>query len=231
MNLIPIARVAGPLKAKFGTPRQSGLVPGVSARIVFEPEFRDANALRGLEGFSHLWLIWGFHLNRKRDWSPTIRPPRLGGNERVGVFASRSPYRPNPIGLSCVKLEGIEQTPEDGAVLLVSGADLVDGTPIYDIKPYLPFTDSRPEATSGYVETRPRETLTVEDPAGLLDALPERDAEILRALLAQDPRPAYREDPDLPYGMRYAEWDVRFTVESGRLRLTGIAPAGTEDVK
>ena len=207
---------------KFGIPRQSGLVPELTGRIVFAPEYRDPEALRGLEGFSHLWLIWEFSGNLGHPWSPTVRPPRLGGNQRLGVFATRSPFRPNPIGLSCVRLEAIEKTVEEGTVLLVSGADLMDGTPIYDIKPYLPYTDCIPEAVGGFAAERPQAALTVRFAPEAAAALPEKLREALAAVLAQDPRPRYQDDPDRVYGMQFAGFDVRFTVADGTATVVAL---------
>ena len=216
-----IARIRSDFKTKFGVPRQSGLVEALRARIVFEPEYRNADALRGIEGFSHLWLIWQFSEAVREDWSPTVRPPRLGGNERMGVFATRSPFRPNAIGLSCVRLDGVEQTAE-GSVLLVSGADLMDGTPIYDVKPYLPYADAHPEALGGFAPS-PKETIEVECPPELLQKLPEGQREALLGVLAQDPRPQYQNDPERVYGMSFGGWDVKFCVKGGVLTVLSLA--------
>ena len=216
-----IARIRSDFKTKFGVPRQSGLVEALRARIVFEPEYRNADALRGIEGFSHLWLIWQFSEAVREDWSPTVRPPRLGGNERMGVFATRSPFRPNAIGLSCVRLEGVEQTAE-GSVLLVSGADLMDGTPIFDIKPYLPYTDSHPEALAGFTAPLEEVPLEVVFPQTLLERVPEGHREALQAVLARDPRPSYQDDPERVYGMAFAGCNVRFTVGEGRLTVVDV---------
>jgi tRNA-Thr(GGU) m(6)t(6)A37 methyltransferase TsaA len=213
MELKIIARIRNGYREKFGIPRQSGLAP-VLSRIVFEKEYRDANALRGLEGFSHLWLIWGFSANEARQqeaFRPTVRPPRLGGNERVGVFATRSPFRPNPIGLSSVQLNQVIETPE-GPVLEVLGADLMDGTPIYDIKPYLPQFDSHADARCGFVEDHEFRTLDVVFSEGVKDLMADADREALKQALSQDPRPQYQDDPDRIYGMKYADLDVRFKV-------------------
>ena len=216
-----IARIRSDFPTKFGIPRQSGLVPELRAAVIFEPEFRSADALRGIEGFSYLWLIWQFSAAVREDWSPTVRPPRLGGNARMGVFATRSPFRPNPIGLSCVKLEGVEQDAGLGPVLYVSGADLMDGTPIYDIKPYLPYADSHPDARGGFAPS-PEETVTVDCPPKLLGKLPPERRAALLGVLAQDPRPQYQDDPERIYGMRFADFEVKFRVADGTLRVVAI---------
>ena len=216
-----IARIRSDFPEKFGIPRQSGLVPQLRAKIIFEPEFRNADALRGIEGFSHLWLIWQFSAAVRETWSPTVRPPRLGGNERVGVFATRSPFRPNAICLSCVRLEGIAHEEGLGDVLLVSGADLMDGTPIYDVKPYLPYADAHPEARGGFAPS-PKETVAVDCPPELLAALPEGQREALIGVLAQDPRPQYQHDPERVYGMSFGGWDVRFRVRGERLEVLSL---------
>ena len=205
-----IARIHNDFPTKFGLPRQSGLAPSLRAKIVFEPAYRVAEALRGLDGFSHIWLIWQF--SEAAPAFPTVRPPRLGGNVRMGVFATRSPFRPNPIGLSCVRLEAIEEDGPNGRVLLVSGADLMDGTPIYDIKPYLPGVDAHPEATEGFVGARPQELLDVEIAPELAASLTDNQLATLREILAQDPRPAYHDDPGRTYGLSYAGHDIHFTV-------------------
>ena len=206
-----IARIRNDFPTKFGLPRQASLAPSLRATIVFEPAYRVAETLRGLDGFSHIWLIWQF--SESEGWSPTVRPPRLGGNVRMGVFATRSPFRPNPIGLSCVRLEAIVEDGPNGRVLLVSGADLMDGTPIYDIKPYLPGVDAHPEATDGFVGTRPQELLDVEIAPELAASLTDNQLATLREILAQDPRPAYHDDPGRTYGLSYAGRDIHFTVE------------------
>ena len=221
MELHIIAHIRTEFPSKFGIPRQSGLVPQLRARIVFEPEYRRDDALRGIEGYSHLWLIWQFSRAVREEWSPTVRPPRLGGNTRMGVFATRSPYRPNAIGLSSVKLEGIEHGAE-GSVLIVSGADLLDGTPIFDIKPYLPFTDSHPDAVGGFADERSSYALRVEIPEEHLAAIPECDRETLRAVLAGDPRPSYQNDPDRIYGMEFKDYEVKFRVEEDILTVCGV---------
>ncbi len=216
-----IARIRTEFPTKFGIPRQSGLVNGLRGEIVFEEAYRDPSALRGIEGFSHLWLIWEFSQSVGKTWSPTVRPPRLGGNARMGVFASRSPFRPNPIGLSCVKLE--EVRPDD-MVLVVSGADLMDGTPIFDIKPYIPYADSHPEALGGFAPTAPESKLEVLCPPELLSKLPRDKQEALIAVLAQDPRPSYQDDPQRLYGMAFAGFDVGFTVAENTLTVCRISP-------
>lgn len=224
MNII--ARIHNDYTTKFGVPRQSGLAPQVVSRVVFEPEYRATEALRGIEGWSHLWLIWRFHLTERGGWSPTVRPPRLGGNTRVGVFATRSPFRPNPIGLSCVRLLGVREEPGLGTVLLVGGADLSDGTPILDIKPYVPYADCHPEATEGFLPDTRREQLKVDCDPALLSRVPEGSREGLLQSLAQDPRPAYQDDPERVYGLGFAGLNVRFTVRDGVVRVEGIEDAG-----
>ncbi len=217
-----IARIRTKFPEKFGIPRQAGLVPGSVGKIVFEPEYRNAEALRGIEGYSHLWLIWQFSEAVREDWSPTVRPPRLGGNRRVGVFATRSPYRPNPIGLSSVRLLSKELTESDGTVLIVSGVDMLDGTPIYDIKPYLAFTDSHPEAVSGFADDVKEYKLDVVIPSEIKAALAECDIEALSEILSEDPRPSYQNDPERIYGMRYGEYEVKFRVDGERLLVMEI---------
>lgn len=216
-----IARIQSEFPGKFGVPRQSGLVPELRARVVFEPEYRDASALRGLEGFSHIWLIWQFSQSVREDWSPTVRPPRLGGNTRMGVFATRSPFRPNPLGLSCVRLEAIEHDPARGDVLLVSGADLVDGTPIYDVKPYVPYADAHPEARGGFASAR-ADTVAVEFLPELLERVPPERRAALTGVLAQDPRPQYQDDPARVYGMSFGALEVKFRVSGGVLTVTDV---------
>lgn len=208
-----IAIIHTDFKEKFGIPRQSGLVEELEASIVFEPVFRNPDALRGLEGYSHLWLLWEFSESIREEWSPTVRPPRLGGKERMGVFATRSPFRPNPIGLSVVKLLGIEETADCGNIVRVAGADLMDGTPIYDIKPYLPFVDSHPEAVGGFADEHKEDQLQVRCEDKLLQKLPEGKRQALLHILAQDPRPAYQNDPQRRYGMNFAGYEVSFYVE------------------
>ena len=217
-----IARIRSDFAGKFGVPRQSGLVEALEARVVFEPEYRNPAALRGLEGFSHIWLVWVFDQAVRAEWSPTVRPPRLGGNARLGVFATRSPFRPNPIALSAVTLAGMEETREWGTVLRVRGADLMDGTPILDIKPYLPYADCRPEAVGGFASAPAGETLAVECLPELWEKVPPQRREALRAVLALDPRPRYQEDPERVYGFGFAGLEVRFSVEDGVLRVREI---------
>ncbi len=219
----PIARIHTDFSTKFGVPRQSGLVEALEAEIIFEPPYRDPAALRGLEGFSHLWLVWVFHQAAGRPWSPTVRPPRLGGNRRMGVFATRSPFRPNPVGLSAVKLAGIEAAGPSGPVLRVRGADLVDGTPILDIKPYLPYADCIPEASGGFAPQPALAPLTVEISPALLERVPPERREALEAVLAQDPRPRYQADPERIYGFTFAGLEVRFTAEGDRLTVREVA--------
>lgn len=223
-----IARIYTDFKEKFGIPRQSGLVATTRGKIVFEEEYRDPTALRGLEGFSHLWLIWQFSERRGEGWSPTVRPPRLGGNRRVGVFATRSPNRPNPIGLSSVKLAGMARERGHGVVLYVEGADLLDGTPIYDIKPYLAFTDSHPEATGGFADERFGKRLTVGGEA--LETLGEAERAELCELLAEDPRPSYQNDEEREYGMKLGEREIFFKVAGGALTVTRIEKAAATRV-
>ncbi|MDE7170429.1 MAG: tRNA (N6-threonylcarbamoyladenosine(37)-N6)-methyltransferase TrmO [Oscillospiraceae bacterium] len=218
-----IAHIRSDFSSKFGVPRQAGLVEELRAAIVFEPPYRVPEALRGIEGFSHLWLIWEFSKNKRQNWSPTVRPPRLGGNQRMGVFATRSPFRPNPIGLSCVKLEGVELDTPDGPVLVVSGADLVDGTPIFDIKPYLPYADCRPEAVGGFAGAAPEGALTVDIPPHLLERVRSDRRAALAGVLAQDPRPHYQDDPQRVYGFGFAGLEVRFRVGDGVLTVVDIS--------
>ena len=220
VSINPIARMHSDFATKFGIPRQSGLVQELRSTIVFEPEYRNADALRGIEDFSHLWIIWQFSEAIRDGWSPTVRPPRLGGNTRMGVFATRSPFRPNNLGLSCVKLLGVEQTAEHGPVLHVGGADLMDGTPIFDIKPYIPYSDCHPEATGGFAQTLAEYALDVEFPEELLERIQPDRREGLVALLKQDPRPAYQKDPTRVYGFPFAGWEIKFTVDDERGVLT-----------
>lgn len=219
-----IAHIRTPFKSKFGIPRQSGLAETIPAEIVFEPEYRNPDAVRGMDGYSHLWLIWQFSKAVREDgtWSPTVRPPRLGGNTRMGVFATRSPYRPNAIGLSSVKLESVEMTADRGPVLHVRGADLLDGTPIFDIKPYLPFTDSHPDAAGGFADEKKSYALEVDIPPALLEKIPPSDRDAIRAILSEDPRPSYQDDPERVYGMEYAGVEVKFTVEDGVLCVRDV---------
>lgn len=221
-SLRVIARLHSDFSTKFGVPRQSGLVEALRAAVIFEPEFRVPEAVRGLEEFSHLWLIWQFSQNQREDWSPTVRPPRLGGNRRLGVFATRSPFRPNPLGLSAVGLESVEFHTPKGPVLHVSGADLMDGTPIYDIKPYLPYADARPEASAGFTGRVDRTRLAVDCPPALLERVPPEKRAALLGVLAEDPRPPYQDDPTRVYGMSFAGLEVRFTAAEGRLTVREI---------
>ena len=220
-----IARLHSDFTQKFGIPRQSGLVDELEATVVFEPEFRNPDALRGIEGFSHLWLIWEFSQARREGWSPTVRPPRLGGNVRMGVFATRSPFRPNPIGLSCVRLAGVELDGELGPVLRVRGADLLDGTPIFDIKPYVPYADSKPHALGGFASSPKEPALAVDIPPELLEQIPPEKRAALAGVLAQDPRPAYQEDEARIYGMGFGGLDIKFRVEGGRLTVVAVEPS------
>ncbi len=222
LRLTVIARIYSDFTTKFGIPRQSGLVDAQRSEIIFEPAYRDMNSLRGLDGYSHIWLIWGFSAKRREGWSPMVKPPRLGGNTRMGVFATRSPYRPNPIGLSSVRLDGMETRQGCGTVLLVSGADLMDGSPIYDIKPYLSFADSHPEAKNGFAEAHLTHTLKVVLDEPWLSMIPAEKREALIASLRLDPRPAYQDDPETPYGFEYAGFDIRFTVSGGVLTVFEI---------
>lgn len=225
MEIRPIAHIQTDFPEKFGVPRQSGLAKELRGRIVFEKEFRNPDALRGLEGFSHIWLIWEFSANRRYagEWQPTVRPPRLGGNTHMGVFATRSPFRPNLLGLSCVKVSSVELDPQDGPVIYVTGADLMDGTPIYDIKPYIRYADARPEAVCGYVDDLKESTLKVVFPGELAKKIEDR--EVIPALietLRLDPRPSYHDDPHREYGMAFAGYNIRFTVMDGVLEVTDV---------
>ncbi len=218
----PVARIRSDFPEKFGIPRQSGLVESLEAKIVFEPEFRVMDAVRGLEDFSHIWLIWEFSEAARDTWSPTVRPPRLGGNVRMGVFATRSPFRPNPIGLSCVKLLKVEQDEALGPVLTVAGADLMDGTPIYDIKPYIPYADCHPEAQGGFTTKVDMKPLTVDFPSELLEKVPEGKRDALIGVLEQDPRPRYQKDPGRIYGLSFAGLEVKFSVEDQALTVKEV---------
>ena len=224
MQIEPIARFHSPLTSKFGVPRQGGLATSLQGQIVFEPAYRQAEAVRGLESFSHLWLIWGFSANRHDAAGLTVRPPRLGGNERVGVFASRSPFRPNGLGLTCVHLIYIEQLPQLGPVIHVQGADLMDGTPIYDIKPYVRYADSYPEAKSGFVDEHEWNCLEVEVPQEVASCFTEEELQGLREVLSLDPRPQYHNEAERIYGMPYAGRDIRFRVADGKVWVIGQAP-------
>ena len=217
-----IARMHSDFATKFGIPRQSGLVEELRSTIVFEPEFRNPDTLRGIEDFSHLWLIWQFSEAVRTEWSPTVRPPRLGGNTRLGVFATRSPFRPNSLGLSSVKLLGVERTEKYGTVLHVGGADLMDGTPIFDIKPYIPYGDCHPNATGGFTDTADDFLLSVNFPEPLLEILPESKQEAAIGVLSHDPRPSYQRKPGRVYGLTFAGFDIRFTVEESTLTVIEV---------
>lgn len=222
-----VARVRSGFPTKFGIPRQSGLVEALRAQVVFEPGFRSPEALRGLEGFSHLWLLWVFSESCRESWSPTVRPPRLGGNQRVGVFASRSPFRPNPIGMSCVTLENIELHTPEGPVLTVGGADLLDGTPILDIKPYVPLSDCRPQARGGFSDEHREDKLLVDFPPALLEKVPVELREALLGVLEGDPRPGYHSNPERVYGMPFSGLEVKFTVADGALQVKAVEAGNT----
>ena len=222
VNIQVIARMKSDFPTKFGIPRQSGLVQELRSTIIFEPEFRNPDALRGIEDFSHLWLIWQFSEAVRSGWSPTVRPPRLGGNTRMGVFATRSPFRPNNLGLSSVRLLGIEDTKEYGTVIHVAGADLMDGTPIFDIKPYIPYGDSHPEATGGFTDTAKDFILDVIFPEELLIKLPEDKRDAAMGVLSHDPRPSYQRDSDRVYGLAFAGCDIRFTVKDNTLTVCSV---------
>ncbi len=217
-----IARIRSDFPEKFGIPRQSGLVKSLRACVVFEPEYRNPAAVKGLEGYSHIWILWQFSEAAKDGWSPTVHPPRLGGNRHMGVFATRSPFRPNPIGLSSVRLAGMEMDHEMGPVLHVEGADLMDGTPIYDIKPYLPYTDSHPDAVGGFADAFVDYGLEVRFPQELLEQIPEEKREALTGILAQDPRPAYQNDPERIYGVAFGHQNIRFRVCDGVLTVIEV---------
>ena len=221
-TLRPIARIQSDFSEKFGIPRQSGLVEALRARVVFAPEYRVREAFRGLEGFTHIWLVWAFSQNVEAGWSPTVRPPRLGGNVRMGVFATRSPFRPNPIGLSCVELLAIDYDAPDGPALVVGGADLLDGTPIFDVKPYVPHADCRPQARGGFADAHREDRLAVDFPPQLEALVPPDKREALRGVLAGDPRPSYQHDPQRLYGLGFAGLQVRFTVEDGVLHVRQV---------
>lgn len=220
-SIRPIAVYRGDFPEKFGLPRQAGVVKELEGLVVFEPAFRNRDALRGLEGFSRVWLIWQFSQSLQTEFSPTVRPPRLGGNVRMGVFATRSPFRPNSLGLSCVELQGIEERAGLGTVLRVRGADLMDGTPIFDVKPYVPYADAYPEARAGFAPD-PGETLTVDFPPELLAAIPESKRQALRGVLENDPRPRYQRDPERIYTMSFAGYEVSFTVREDVLAVTDV---------
>lgn len=230
ISIRPIARMRSDFPSKFGIPRQSGLVQELRSTIVFEPEFRNADTLRGLEGYSHLWLIWQFSEAVRSDWSPTVRPPRLGGNVRMGVFATRSPFRPNSLGLSCVRLIGVEQTATEGTVVHVAGADLMDGTPIFDIKPYVPYSDCHPDALGGFTTTAGEFLLKVDFPEDLLSKIPADKQEAAIGVLSHDPRPSYQRDPSRVYGLPFAGFDIRFTVQEDRLQVSNVVPLPNKGV-
>ena len=223
-----IARMKSDFPTKFGIPRQSGLVEELRSTIVFEPEFRNPDALRGIEGYSHLWIIWQFSEAVKKDWSPTVRPPRLGGNTRMGVFATRSPFRPNSLGLSCVKLLNVEATKEFGSVLHVGGADLMDGTPIFDIKPYIPYGDAHPEALGGFTDHAGDFLLKVDFPYELLNQIPFEKHQALLGVLSHDPRPSYQRDRDRIYGLTFAGFDIRFQVQGDVLHVVEVSKKASE---
>ena len=220
-----IARMHSDFATKFGIPRQSGLVEELRSTIVFEPEFRNPDTLRGIEDFSHLWIIWQFSEAVRTEWSPTVRPPRLGGNTRLGVFATRSPFRPNSLGLSSVKLLGVEKTEKFGTVLHVGGADLMDGTPIFDIKPYIPYGDTHPDATGGFTDSADDFLLTVNFPEALLNILPDEKRQAAIGVLSHDPRPSYQRKPGRIYGLTFAGFDIRFTVDESTLTVTEVNKA------
>ena len=226
-----IAHIQNDFTSKFGIPRQSGLVNSLKAEILFEPDYRDPAAVRGLEGYSHIWLLWQFSKALRDGWSPTVRPPRLGGNKRIGVFATRSPFRPNAIGLSCVRLDGIEIHPALGPVLHVSGADLMNGSPIYDIKPYLAYTDCHPDAAGGFTSEAEKKQLHVIFPEKLFSIIPNERQNSLLAVLAQDPRPAYQHTPLRVYGMEFAGFNIRFTVEGDDLTVVEATPLKTDKAR
>lgn len=226
MEIKPIARIQTEFPEKFGVPRQSGLARGLRGRIIFEPQYRNPDAFRGLEGFSHIWLIWEFSANRTtREWQPTVRPPRLGGNTHLGVFATRSPFRPNPLGLSCVEIDSIDLFTEDGPVISVKGADLMDGTPIYDIKPYIRYADSRQQAVCGYVDGLEERSLKVVFPSELSEKI--EDTSVIPSLveiLRLDPRPSYHDDPERVYGLSFAGLNVKFQVSGSVLTVVDVQP-------
>ena len=222
ITITPIARMKSDFATKFGIPRQSGLADELRSTIIFEPAYRNPDALRGIEGFSHLWIIWQFSEAVRTEWSPTVRPPRLGGNTRMGVFATRSPFRPNNLGLSCVRLLGVEETAEHGTVLHVGGADLMDGTPIFDIKPYIPYADCQPDAVGGFTDTAGDFLLKVDFPEDLKSLLPADKRQAAEQVLSHDPRPSYQRKPGRIYGLTFAGFDIRFTVEEDILTVVGV---------
>lgn len=225
ISISPIARMKSDFATKFGIPRQSGLVQELRSTIVFEPDYRNDDALRGIEDFSHLWIIWQFSEAVRTEWSPTVRPPRLGGNTRIGVFATRSPFRPNNLGLSCVKLLGIERTESHGTVLHVGGADLMDGTPIFDIKPYIPYSDCQNDAVGGFADAAADFLLEVDFPANLLQKLPQDKQQAAIGVLSHDPRPSYQRNAERIYGLTFAGFDIRFTVEEDKLTVVEVVKA------
>lgn len=222
ITIEPVARMRSDFATKFGIPRQSGLVADLRSTIVFEPKYRNPEALRGIEGYDYLWLIWQFSEAVREEWSPTVRPPRLGGNARMGVFATRSPFRPNSLGLSCVRLLEVEHTQEFGTVLHVGGADLMDGTPIFDVKPYVPYADSHPDAKGGFTDGAGEFLLQVDFPQTLLEKLPEEKRSAAVGVLSHDPRPSYQRKPGRIYGLSFAGWDIRFTVDGDILTVVDI---------
>lgn len=222
ITIEPVARMRSDFATKFGIPRQSGLVQDLRSTIVFEPKYRNPEALRGIEGYDYLWLIWQFSEAVREEWSPTVRPPRLGGNARMGVFATRSPFRPNSLGLSCVRLLEVEHTQEFGTVLHVGGADLMDGTPIFDVKPYVPYADSHPDAKGGFTDGAGEYLLQVDFPQTLLEKLPEEKRSAAVGVLSHDPRPSYQRKPGRIYGLSFAGWDIRFTVDGDILTVVDI---------
>ncbi len=222
ITIHPIATMRSDFPSKFGIPRQSGLVDSLRSTIIFEPKYRNSDALRGIEDFTHLWIIWQFSEAVRTEWTPTVRPPRLGGNTRMGVFATRSPFRPNSLGLSCVKLLGIEQTEENGTVIHVGGADLMDGTPILDIKPYIPYSDCHPDALGGFTATADDYLLNVDFPSHLLEKLPPQKRKSAVEVISHDPRPSYQRNPERIYGLRFAAFDIRFTVENDTLYVKEV---------
>ena len=222
VTIEPIATMRSDFPTKFGIPRQSGLAKSLRSTIIFEPKYQNADALRGLTDFSHLWIIWQFSEAVRTEWTPTVRPPRLGGNTRMGVFATRSPFRPNSLGLSCVEIIGLEQTEENGTVIHVAGADLMDGTPIFDIKPYIPYSDSHPDALGGFTTAASDYLLQVNFPAELLNKLPETKREAAVEVLSHDPRPSYQKDSDRIYGLSFAGFDIRFTVTDQTLYVKDV---------
>ncbi len=230
-NLITVARIYTPFSQKFGIPRQSGLVGSVISEIRFEREFKCAEAVKGIEDFSHLWLLWGFSEAKRSTISLTVAPPRLGGNKRKGVFATRSPYRPNSIGLSCVKLEEVKVRKNGEPVLIVSGADILNGSPIYDIKPYLPYTDCRQNAYGGFAEEYKDKVIAVDFPDSLMQKLPTDIRQTVFDILAQDPRAAYNKKPDYIYGMNFSDFDIRFTVSGGVLTVVGVEKSSANKIK